>query len=280
MSRDMDQLYVDGLFSGEVVLITGGGTGIGLVSAIEMGRLGAKVAICGRRSEPLQKAVSELEAKGVTAFGAPCDIREPDAIAAYVDSVLERFGRIDVLVNNAGGQFPTTAEALSAKGFAAVVRNNLIGTWAMTHAVANKAMIPQKRGRIVNVIAQIIRGFPGMIHTGAARAGVDNMTKTLAVEWAIHGIRSNAVAPGVIVTTGTKQYPPELLDTAEKANPLHRLGTAEEVSHLITYLASRYADFITGQTFYIDGGASIWGEQWFIPEDVPKYPPYPVPGRG
>jgi len=280
MSRDMDQLYVDGLFSGEVVLITGGGTGIGLVSATEMGLLGAKVAICGRRSEPLQKAVAGLEAKGVTAFGAPCDIREPDAIAAYVDSVLERFGRIDVLVNNAGGQFPTTAEALSVKGFAAVVRNNLIGTWGMTHAVANKAMIPQKRGRIVNVIAQIIRGFPGMVHTGAARAGVDNMTKTLAVEWAIHGIRSNAVAPGVIVTTGTKQYPPELLDTAEKANPLHRLGTAEEVSHLITYLASRYADFITGQTFYIDGGASIWGDQWFIPEDVPKYPPYPVPERG
>jgi citronellol/citronellal dehydrogenase len=280
MSRDMDQLYVDGLFSGEVVLITGGGTGIGLVSATEMGLLGAKVAICGRRSEPLQKAVAGLEAKGVTAFGAPCDIREPDAIAAYVDSVLERFGRIDVLVNNAGGQFPTTAEALSVKGFAAVVRNNLIGTWGMTHAVANKAMIPQKRGRIVNVIAQIIRGFPGMVHTGAARAGVDNMTKTLAVEWAIHGIRANAVAPGVIVTTGTKQYPPELLDTAEKANPLHRLGTAEEVSHLITYLASRYADFVTGQTFYIDGGASIWGDQWFIPEDVPKYPPYPVPERG
>ncbi len=276
----MDQLYVDGLFSGEVVLITGGGTGIGLVSATEMGLLGAKVAICGRRSEPLQKAVAGLEAKGVTAFGAPCDIREPDAIAAYVDSVLERFGRIDVLVNNAGGQFPTTAEALSVKGFAAVVRNNLIGTWGMTHAVANKAMIPQKRGRIVNVIAQIIRGFPGMVHTGAARAGVDNMTKTLAVEWAIHGIRANAVAPGVIVTTGTKQYPPELLDTAEKANPLHRLGTAEEVSHLITYLASRYADFVTGQTFYIDGGASIWGDQWFIPEDVPKYPPYPVPERG
>ncbi|NNE18487.1 MAG: SDR family oxidoreductase, partial [Myxococcales bacterium] len=204
----------------------------------------------------------------------------PEAIASYVDAVIDRFRRVDVLINNAGGQFPTTAETLSPKGFAAVVRNNLIGTWAMTHAVANKAMIPQKRGRIVNVIAQIIRGFPGMVHTGAARAGVDNMTKTLAVEWALHGIRVNAVAPGVIVTSGTKQYPPELLDTAEKANPLKRLGTAEEVSHLITYLASRYADFVAGQTFYIDGGASIWGDQWFLPEDVPKYPPYPVPERG
>lgn len=275
----MDQLYADGLFAGQVVLITGGGTGIGRASAIEMGLLGANVAICGRRREPLTDAVAELESKGIKAFGAPCDIREPEAISAYIDAVLERFGHIDVLVNNAGGQFPTTAEALSPKGFAAVVRNNLIGTWSVTHAVATKAMIPQKRGRIVNVIAQIIRGFPGMVHTGAARAGVDNMTKTLAVEWAVHGIRVNAVAPGVIVTSGTKQYPPELLETAAKANPLHRLGTAEEVSHLITYLASRYADFVTGQTFYIDGGASLWGEQWYIPEDVPQYPPYPVPGR-
>ncbi|MDH3728151.1 MAG: SDR family oxidoreductase [Myxococcales bacterium] len=275
----MDQVYADQLFADEVVLITGGGTGIGLASATEMGRLGAKVAICGRRPEPLQEAVTVLGSQGIDAFGAPCDIREPEMIDTLLDAVLERFGRIDVLINNAGGQFPTLAEALSAKGFHAVIRNNLVGTWAMTHAVANKAMIPQKRGRIVNVIANVIRGFPGMVHTGAARAGVDNMTKTLAVEWAMHGIRTNAVAPGVIVTSGTKQYPPELLDSAEKANPLHRLGTAEEVSHLITYLASRYADFITGQTFYIDGGASIWGEQWEVPEDVPKYPPYPVPRR-
>jgi citronellol/citronellal dehydrogenase len=276
----MDQVYADGLFSDEVVLITGGGTGIGLVAAGEMGLLGAKIAICGRRPDPLRSAVTELQSKGIDAFGAPCDIREPEATAEYVDAVLQRFGRIDVLINNAGGQFPTTAEALSPKGFAAVIRNNLIGTWTMTHAVATQAMIPQKRGRIVNVIAQIIRGFPGMVHTGAARAGVDNMTKTLAVEWALHGIRVNAVAPGVIVTSGTKQYPPELLETAEKANPLKRLGTAEEVSHLITYLASRYADFVAGQTFYIDGGASIWGDQWFLPDDLPKYPPYPVPERG
>ena len=276
----MDQVYADGLFCNEVVLITGGGTGIGLVSATEMGLLGAKVAICGRRPDTLEAAVSELESKGIEAFGAPCDIREPEAIAAYVDSVLERFGRIDVLMNNAGGQFPTTAETLSTKGFSAVIRNNLIGTWSMTHAVANKAMIPQRRGRIINIIAQIIRGFPGMVHTGAARAGVDNMTKTLAVEWAVHGIRVNAVAPGVIVTSGTRQYPPELLESAARANPLRRLGTAEEVSHLVTYLASRYADFVTGQTFYVDGGASLWGDQWFIPEDVPKYPPYPVPERG
>ena len=212
MCGHMDQLYADGLFSGEVVLITGGGTGIGLVSASEMGLLGAKVAICGRRPELLQDAVAELESKGIETFGAPCDIREPEAIGAYVDEVLKRFGRIDVLINNAGGQFPTTAEALSTKGFAAVIRNNLIGTWSMTHAVANKAMIPQKRGRIVNVIAQIIRGFPGMVHTGAARAGVDNMTKTLAVEWAIHGIRVTAVRSSTPPNCSTTRRRPTRCD--------------------------------------------------------------------
>jgi citronellol/citronellal dehydrogenase len=134
-------------------------------------------------------------------------------------------------------------------------------------------MIPQKRGRIVNIIAQIARGFPGMVHTGAARAGVENMTKTLAVEWAMHGIRVNAVAPGIIKTTGTDQYPPEMLKQAAKQAPLRRLGTANEVAHLIVYLASRQADFITGQSFTIDGGQSLWGDVWQIPEDVPTFVP-------
>jgi citronellol/citronellal dehydrogenase len=178
-----------------------------------------------------------------------------------------------VLVNNAGGQFPSAAEHLSPRGFEAVVRNNLLGTWNVTQAVATEALIPQRRGRIVNVIAQIARGFPGMAHTGAARAGVENLTKTLAVEWAIHGIRVNAVAPGTIRTSGTDQYPPDLLEEARRASPLKRLGTAEEVAHLIVYLASKQADFVTGQSFYIDGGQSLWGSLWPIPEDVPRYPP-------
>ena len=156
-----------------------------------------------------------------------------------------------------------------------MVRNNLQGTWNVTHAVANKAFLPQKRGRIVNVIAQIARGFPGMVHTGAARAGVENMTKSLAVEWSQFGVRVNAVAPGVIRTSGTKQYPPQLLEDAKKANLVKRLGVAEEVAHLIVYLCSAQADFITGQTFYIDGGASLWGDQWPVPDEVPQYPPYP-----
>ena len=270
----MKSIFRAGLFEGETAVVTGGGTGIGLAVARELGALGARVAICGRREAPLAEAARELEAGGVEVHFGTCDIRDPDSVAAFVDGVLGRFERVDVLVNNAGGQFPSAAEGISPRGFEAVVRNNLLGTWNVTHAVATRALIPQKRGRVVNVVAQMARGFPGMAHTGAARAGVDNLTKTLAVEWAMHGIRVNAVAPGVIRTTGTAQYPPALLENAGRASPLKRLGSADEVSHLIVYLASRFADFVTGQTYYIDGGQSLWGDQWIIADDVPRFPPY------
>lgn len=269
-----DPLFRAGLFDDTVAIVTGGGTGIGLAVARELGSLGARVAICGRRPEPLAEAVASLEADGITAHHGTADIRKPETIEAFLGGVRSALGEVDVLVNNAGGQFPMPAQHLSPKGFEAVVRNNLMGTWNFTHATANAFFIPNKRGRIVNITAQVRRGFPGMAHTGAARAGVENLTQTLAVEWAQFGVRVNAVAPGVIKTSGTKQYPPELLESAIKGCPLHRLGHADEVSHLIVYLASRYADFITGQTFTIDGGQSVWGDQWPVPMDVPKFPPY------
>jgi citronellol/citronellal dehydrogenase len=268
----MKTIFAPGLYQEEVAVVTGGGTGIGLAVARELGALGARVAICGRRAEPLEAAAAGLSEEGIDAHHGTCDIREAESVSAFVQGVLDRFGRIDVLINNAGGQFPSPAESLTPRGFEAVVRNNLIGTWLMTHGVATRAFIPQKRGRVVNVIAQVARGFPGMAHTGAARAGVDNLTKTLAVEWAIHGIRVNAVAPGIVETSGTQQYPPELLERGRQASVVKRLGNAEEVSHLVVYLASRQADFVTGQTFYIDGGQSIWGDQWQVPDDIPKFP--------
>ncbi|MGF1464618.1 MAG: SDR family oxidoreductase [Sandaracinaceae bacterium] len=219
-----------------------------------------------------------MRADGITVHQGTMDIRKPDAIQAYLDAAAGTLGGgPDILINNAGGQFPQPAQFISPKGFEAVVRNNLLGTWNVTHAVANGYFLPAKRGRIVNVVAQMARGFPGMVHTGAARAGVANLTKTLAVEWAQFGVRINAVAPGVIKTSGTQQYPPELLETSARNTPLKRLGSAEEVSHLIVYLASTYADFITGQTIFIDGGQSLWGDLWSIDDDVPAFPPYPVP---
>ncbi|NLY93264.1 MAG: SDR family oxidoreductase [Myxococcales bacterium] len=275
----MKQLFADGLFEGDVAIVTGGGSGIGLCVAEELGRLGAKVVIAGRTQEKLDAAKAHLVSLGIEApLAIATDTRKPEAVDTLVSAVLEAHGKIDVLVNNAGGQFPSPAQMISPKGFEAVVRNNLLGTFQMTHACANRAFIPQKRGRIVNITAEVSRGFPGMAHTGAARAGVENLTKSLAVEWAQFGIRVNAVAPGVIKTTGTRQYGDALLESSKKACPLKRLGTPEEVAHLITYLASPFADYITGQVVTIDGGASLWGDTWYIPEEVPQYPPYPVPG--
>jgi citronellol/citronellal dehydrogenase len=190
-------------------------------------------------------------------------------------------GEVTILVNNAGGQFPIVAEALSPRGWDAVIRNNLNGTFYMTREVGVACMIPARRGRIVSVIANVARGFPGMIHTGAARAGVDNMTKTLAVEWAQYGIAINAVAPGTIRTSGTEQYPPELVERSRRSTPLKRLGTPEEVANLCVYLASDAASFVTGETWYIDGGAHLWGDVWSIPDgdppDIPGNPANPIP---
>ncbi len=269
----MEQIFASGMFSGQVVVVTGGGSGIGRCVAEEAGKLGAKVAICGRKQGKLDLAKTELSAMGIDVFAKTCDTRVPEQVIEFVDAVLAQFGRIDVLVNNAGGQFPTMAEHLQLKGFEAVVRNNLFGTWNVTHAVATRAFIKQKSGKIVNVIAQIARGFPGMVHTGAARAGVENMTKSLAIEWAQYGVRVNAVAPGVIKTTGTAQYPPALLEMGRKATPIKRLGRDEEVSHLIVYLGSKAADFITGQSFYIDGGQSLWGDIFSIADGIPGSDP-------
>ena len=265
-------IFRPGIFDGHVAIVTGGGSGIGLAIAQTLGELGAKVAICGRNLEKLERAKVELEGRGIAVHAAPCDIREVEQIAAFVDGVSGAFGPATILVNNAGGQFPTAAEHLSPRGWEAVIRNNLNGTFFMTHAVAQRQMIPAKRGRVVNIIANIARGFPGMVHTGAARAGVDNLTKTLAIEWAQYGIRVNAVAPGIIKSTGTDQYPPELVEMSRKKTPMKRFGTPMEVAELAAFLASDAAAYVTGETWYIDGGAHLWGDNWVIPdpEDEPR----------
>ena len=266
---ESQRIFVPGLFRDKVALVTGGGSGIGLATAAELARLGARVAICGRTPEKLEAARAELalaSEEGELAIAAvPCDIREADQVAAMVKTVGERLGPIDVLVNNAGGQFPAPAQHISANGFAAVVKNNLLGTWNVTREVANASMIPRKRGAIINVIANIYRGFPGMVHTGAARAGVENMTMTLAVEWSQFGILVNAVAPGVILSSGTKRYPPEIVARSVARTPIKRAGTVEEVAAAIVFLASPAAQFITGTTLRLDGGQALFGDTWELP---------------
>jgi len=272
-SAESQQIFAPDLFSGQVAIITGGGSGIGLATALEVVRLGGRVAICGRTGDKLSAARQQLTEAAASGGGDPqsrvlaatCDIREPAQVETFVKDTLAAFGRIDILVNNAGGQFPSPAQHISPNGFLAVVRNNLVGTFHMCREVANQWMIPHKGGRIINVIANIYRGFPGMVHTGAARAGVENMTMTLAVEWAQFGILVNAVAPGIILSSGTAQYPPQLLARGIAETPLKRAGTIDEVAASIIFLASPAAQYITGATLRIDGAQSLWGHTWEIP---------------
>jgi citronellol/citronellal dehydrogenase len=261
------QLFAPNIFKDQVAIITGGGSGIGLATARELASLGAKVAIAGRNPTRLEEGLKQLVDDGATVLAKVCDIRDVEQVKTFVAAVKDELGRVDILINNAGGQFPAPAQLLSPKGFEAVIRNNLNGTFYMTLEVANQLMIPQKSGCIVNVIANITRGFPGMVHTGAARAGVENMTKTLAVEWAQFNIRVNAVAPGTIISSGTTQYGEELLERSRKAIPLRRLGSVEEVSRLLVFLSSGLNSYITGSTYYIDGGLSLHGDIWDIGGD-------------
>lgn len=264
----MVSIFHPALFRDRVIVVTGGATGIGLACVRAFLELGAKVAICGRRAEKLEIAREALASEGHAIHATVCDIRDPESVEAFVRGVVDAIGPIDALINNAGGQFPVPAEQLATKGWDAVIRNNLNGTFYMTREVAIQSMIPRKKGRIVNVIANIFRGFPGMVHTGAARAGVDNMTKTLAVEWARHNVQVNSVAPGIILSDGIAQYGEALIADGRKRIPAHRLGTCGEVAQLIVFLASEATQYVTGETWYVDGGQHLWGQNWEL-DDTP-----------
>ncbi|MCR4316234.1 MAG: SDR family oxidoreductase [Planctomycetes bacterium] len=258
----MNGIFRDDLFKDKSVLVTGGGSGIGREIALAFARLGASVTIGGRKVEKLAAVEKELReiTDGVLTFSA--DIRDVEAVEKMFGAHGEKFGSLDFLVNNAGGQFPMPAMHFNKKGFEAVISTNLTGTFFVSQTAANKFFIPQNRGSIVSIVACVRRGFPGLAHTGAARAGVINLTMSLAVEWARFGIRVNSVAPGTIESSGLAIYPPEVLQKAKDANLMHRFGAMEEIANAVIYLSSPAAAYITGETLYVDGGQSLYGDIW------------------
>jgi citronellol/citronellal dehydrogenase len=269
-------IFRNDLFAGQTMIVTGGGTGIGRCIAHELASLGATVALGSRKVESCETVKAEIEAAGGKALAGTCNIRERESVEVFVKMVLAETGRVDGLVNNGGGQFLSPAQMISPKGWHAVIETNLTGTWNMTQIVFSEFM-ESHGGAIVNITMDNARGYPGMAHSGAARAGVENLTKTLAVEWAQFGIRMNSVAPGLINSSGIGNYPPEIqaqIGEFAKTIPAKRFGTEDEVSSVVTFLLSPGASFMSGETVWVDGAGSLWAMPYRVEDHDRWQPPY------
>jgi citronellol/citronellal dehydrogenase len=264
------------LFADRVVVVTGGGTGIGRCTAHELASLGATVVLLGRRPEPLEMTAAEVVDDGGRAGWLRCDIRDEANVGEVVGRVLAEHGRIDALVNNAGGQFSAPLATMTQKGFEVVVRTNLVGGFIMAKEVFNQAMC-DTGGAIVNITADHSRGIPYMGHSSAARAGMANLTRTLAVEWASHGVRVNAVAPGYVASSGYDTYEGEpfhaLLSALPSLTLARRHGTEAEVSAAIVFLLSPAAAYITGQELLVAGGTDLVSGLWPV-DDHDRLAPF------
>lgn len=264
------------LFRDQTVIVTGGGTGIGRATAHELAALGAHVVLAARKQENLQTVRDEITAAGGSASFFTCNIRDEAQVQTLFDFVLEERGAVHGLVNNAGGQFLSPAEFINLKGWNAVIETNLTGTFLMCREAFNRHM-GEHGGAIVNMLIEMWRGFPGMAHSAAARAGIENLTKTLAVEWARAGVRINAVAPGLISSSGLDHYPEAvrpLIEQTIRDVPMKRMGTESEVAAAIVFLLSPAAVYISGESIRIDGASSLWRKTWEVPEHDNAPPPY------
>ncbi len=250
----------DGLFSGCNMVVTGGGSGIGRCIAHELSHLGAQLVLIGRSREKLEAVAAEIGSDGGVAHIYSCDIRDEARVAAVVADAVDQLGAIHGLVNNAGGQYPAPLAQINSKGFEAVVRTNLLGGFLMARECYKQSM-QRHGGSIVNISADNAGGMPLMGHSGAARAGMENLTQTAALEWAQNGVRVNAVAPGYILSSGMDTYDADFLKDMmpafQRSVPLYRMGEEAEVSAMVAFLLSDAARYITGQTIRIDGGSSL-----------------------
>ena len=253
-----DSIFREDLLRDRVIFVTGGGTGLGRCTAHELAALGATVVIGARRRDVLEKAAAEIAEGGGRCDVVEVNIRDEQSVDAAVVQIVEQYGRIDGLFNNAGGQFVAPVEKMSPNAWRSVIDLNLNGTFLVSTAVHRHSMA-ERGGAIVNMLADIWTGYPGMAHMAAARAGIENLTRTLSMEWGTQGIRVNCVAPGTILSSGLLTYPePVQQRTVKDAStaPLGRLGTESEVSAAVVFLLSPAAAYITGETLKVDGGAS------------------------
>lgn len=259
----MPTVYRPDLFAGQTFLISGGGSGMGRATAFLAARLGAEVMICGRNGEKLKAAAEDIKRLlGREIAWKAMTIRDPEQVNAMMDEAFTRFGRVDTLVNSAGGQFPQNALDFSVKGWTAVVDTNLNGTWWMMQAVARRWRDNGQAGNIVSIVTTIERGNPQAAHTAAARAGVVYLSKSVAVEWAPLNIRVNCIAPGNTVTEGLNNYPPEYVERLARGNPLQRTGDTWDMAEAVAYLAGPSGKFITGELLQVNGGMHLWGTNW------------------
>jgi len=267
--RDFDEdvwstptVYRSDLFAGQTLLVSGGGTGIGRAIAVLLARLGGRVVICGRSFGKLEKVAAEARIRELDIHAMELNIRQPEAVAGLFEAIGRKFGTLCAVVNNAGGQFPQAAIDFSVKGWNAVIDTNLNGSWYMMQAAARHWRDRQAGGNLVNLVAVVDRGMPGIAHSAAARAGVIGATRTVAVEWAPLGIRVNCIAPGLTASEGLEVYPPEARAEFPVANPLKRPGTLREIAEAAVFLASPASTFMNGEVMTVDGGGRLWGELW------------------
>ncbi|MGO1500246.1 MAG: SDR family oxidoreductase [Marinobacter sp.] len=256
------------LFKGQTIIVTGGGSGIGRCTAHELAALGARVALVGRKIEKVESVKAEITEDGGIASAHSCDIREEDSVKATVKAIIEEHGGLNGVVNNAGGQFPSPLAGINQKGWETVVRTNLTGGFLIAREAYTQALA-KTGGAIVNIVADMWGGMPGMGHSGAARAGMVNFTQTAAVEWGACGVRVNAVAPGWVASSGMDSYPAHMKEWIRglaDGVPIKRLGTESEISAAICFLLSPGAAFVSGDCLRIDGAASQGGRVWPFPK--------------
>lgn len=265
-----NKIFSDTLLKDQVAIITGGGTGIGKEIANQLGSAGANLVLAGRREEVLKETEEEFISKGYNVLSVPTDIREMDQVNKLVEEVVHHYGKIDCLINNAGGQFPKRAEEISKNGWDAVIRTNLNGTFYITQAVGKQMIKQGTGGAITNILVSFLhRGAPGIAHSVAARNGVYGLMKNLALEWAQHNIRINSIGAGLFITQGMSEEmaasDPHFIENTTKAVPLRRTGNLNELGWLATFLSSEASAYITGELVIIDGGNSLGHGITFFP---------------